>query len=82
MLTNKDLLIQLLSEITTENKELVSLKASVIVRWMEKSKPGSAKRFCLEFSQAEAEIRLQRMRLYQSEILAWFEWKFDQAIHP
>jgi len=81
-MTNKDLLIQLLSEGSTENKELVSLKAAVIFRWMEKSKPGSAKRFCLEFSQEEAQIRLQRMRSYQSEILAWFEWQFDQAIHP
>ena len=79
-MTNKDLLIQVLSEGTNECTAILNIKVNAIIHGMEKTKPGSTQGFYKEFSQQEAEIVLNGMRRQQLEIVDWFEGQFCRVM--
>lgn len=79
-MTNKELLIQILSEGTNQCRAELHIKVNVIMHGMEKTKPGSTQGFYKEFNQEEAEIVLQGMRQQQSAIIEWFEGQFYQVM--
>lgn len=77
-MTNKDLLIQLLSEGTGESKALVTLRVNLVMRALEEQQAGSTAAFHKYFSPAQATITLQQMHQQQEEIIDWFTWQYQQ----
>jgi len=82
MKTNKELLIQLLSETNNEDIGLTTIKVESVIRSMERSSPGSTRGFYKEFNQEEVESVLKGMRLQQTLIADWIDWQLNRMLPP
>jgi len=82
MRSNKELLIQVLSEENKESIEVTTLKVEAVIRLMERSSQGSTRGFYKEFSQEEAESVLKGMRLQQTLIADWIDWQLKRMWLP
>ena len=78
-MTNKELLIELWHEATSEDKERLAFKVEFVRQLLEQEKPGSAHAFDKAFDQAEADFILPQMRQQKAEIAAWFAWLYARA---
>lgn len=79
-MTNKELLIQILHEVTNESKVSLNIKAMALMRAMEKTKPGSSVGFDQEISKADEESVLTNMRQQRFAIVEWFYRQVGEAM--
>ena len=79
-MTNKELLIQILHEVTNESKVSLNLKALALMRAMEKTKPGSSAGFDHEISKEDEESVLTTMRQQRFIIVEWFYRQVEEAM--
>ena len=79
-MTNKELLVELLHEVTHEDKDLLAVKVKMAMQVLEKERPGSTGDFANTLSPAEAAQLLDEMRQKQAEIVEWFTRTFSRAV--
>lgn len=77
-MTNRDILIQFLSEATGEKKATVRLNVHLVMRAMENENAGSTAAFHKDFSEEEAKNILADMRQRQAQIVDWFTRRVQQ----
>jgi len=79
-MTNKELLIQFLHEVTHESEAALNIKTLALMRDLEKIKPGSSAGFEQEIRREDEECILNNMRQQHLAIVNWFYRQVEDAM--
>jgi hypothetical protein len=78
-MTNKELLIQLLCDVTELSVINITTKVNLIIEAEEKNDPASTKGYYKNFSQEEAARILAMMHEDRRQIVKWFLFAYNRA---
>lgn len=79
MMTNQDLLIELLHEELHTNKDVLAFKVRTVRRFLEEDSPGSTEYFDTVLSEEAWPASLDAMRQQSASIVEWFNWLYRRA---